>query len=200
MAVEKEPPRLPVGPPIPARPVGFDEIPAGPRSLVDFADSRGWWTVALLGGCRVRVQHGTSLEDRTFTEEHEASLMVRGWKGEGQFVALYYGAESDPRLMPDTFYFWTRRHTARIRGFRPGTDEEVAWTTERPEPVKVADLGDLKALLDPEAERVYRWSDAWLAAMTEAMLAGVAEAQLAAWADGKPDLAAVRKATAKLRR
>lgn len=81
-----------------------NKLPSPAKRLASKADKLGWYTTAAVG---------TGL----FDGKETSSAVVRGWRGEGRFVAVWL---HDPALASDGFkshaaYFWTREHSAAIR-------------------------------------------------------------------------------------
>jgi hypothetical protein len=145
-------------------------------SLAQVADDAGWWTVATYG-------------EGWFDGRTTRSWIVRGWRRAGEdvqrFLAVYLfdpelGGKAGPSWKPDAAYWWTRHHTATVRGYRVErkwtkdnawsttqrtryvldverdekgkivrylNDETISFTSEKPEPVRVSGVNELKTLI-----------------------------------------------------
>jgi hypothetical protein len=87
------------------------KVPGGPAALVSRATAAGFWTVATEG-------------EGVFDGSRESSIVVRGWRGQDRFVAVYLlkhdsEAQGGPKWAAHRCYWWQREQSAVIPGFEP---------------------------------------------------------------------------------
>lgn len=90
------------------------DLSGAARGLLKRLD--GWWTVAY------------TLPATWRKTEEAVSVVLRGWSGERQWIAVWINGKAD------CAYWWTREHEAWAELPR----ELVRWTTPQPTPVKVS--------------------------------------------------------------